>query len=95
MTSIRTLLQAARLKLAPRVAHMICEWEPLEKRPARLGDDFHAYSEVAIGRVSALDAFKDRQLRICRACSKEPECIAHCVPFGTAKQIDLPKEVFT
>ncbi len=92
MTSIRSLLQAARLKLAPRVARMICEWEPLEKRPARLGDEFHAYADVIVGKGSHIDALKDRQLRICRSCSKEPECIAHCVPFGTAKQIDLPKE---
>ena len=95
MASVRVHLEAIRMlrQGGVRTIHRdVCEWEPLERRLARLDDDFHGLAEVVLGRVSKLDAKKDRQLRVCRACSCEPECAAFCVPFGSAKQIELPKE---
>lgn len=98
MASVRVHLEAIRVlrQKGVRTIHRdVCEWEPLEHRPARLDDDFHGLAEVVLGRASKLDPAKDRQLRVCRACSLETECSAYCVPFGTAKQIELPKGIMS
>lgn len=93
MSSIRLLFEAVRLGLVRETERLPCEWEPLEGRPARLGDDFHGYAEVTRGRISKLDAAKDRQLRVCRACSEEPDCILYCLPNRAVQPTHPPKEI--
>jgi hypothetical protein len=71
---------------------VVCEYDPLLGRPATLDSEFHGLAEVTLGKVSKLEAGKDRQLRVCRACACEPGCSGYCVPFGSAKQTELPRE---
>lgn len=51
----------------------ICEYSPLNKRPARLDDDFHGFAEHVVGTVSKDFAHNDRRLKVCKWCKEEAQ----------------------
>lgn len=66
----REVMQAHR---PPLKYPEVCEYEPLKKRPARLGDAYHGLAEVVVGKVSKELSRHDNRLKVCSHCKSEAE----------------------